>query len=360
VSFQTLGTSSRNFFFDPNDGVTRYRTGNGFGYSGDYNVSGRNWGWEIYGEGFTQDYRADVGFVQRTNSNFNYGLIRYNSDPNPKKKIISYHVHNVTHVDYDWQGRMYIWESENLVELQLPRNSYVGTWWEPGYERLFDHEFGPTREAKPCNPFSLANKCTFYGESNERSSSKQHLSFYGGSQFSKKIQFNGQVTHRWGHFDLDFGNGSKYPRVSPAALALGQNAPLDPGRGSLLQFNGSITYQPTNELRTQFSINSQRLRRYDTDRVAYNINILTFRGTYQFTKATFTRLILDYNTLNSRLRSQALLGWTPSPGTAFYAGYNDDLNYDSLHPFTQQIVPGFRRNARTFFIKASYLIRKGF
>src|SRR5215213_1506218 len=362
VSFQTLGTTSRNFFFDPNDGETRYRTGNGFGYSADYNVSGRNWGWELYGEGFTQDYRADVGFVQRTNSNFNYGLIRYNSDPNPKKKIISYHVHNVTHADYDWQGRMYIWESENLVELQLPRNSWVGAWWEPGYERLFDHEFGPTREAKSCNPFSADKdkKCTFYGESNERASNKQHLSFYAGSQYSKKIQFNGQVTHRWGHFDLDFGNGSKYPRVSPAALALGQEAPLDPGRGSLLQFNGSITYQPTNELRTQFSINSQRLRRYDTDRVAYNINILTFRGTYQFTKATFTRLILDYNTLDSKLRAQALLGWTPSPGTAFYAGYNDDLNYDSLHPFTQQIVPGFRRNARTFFIKASYLIRKGF
>ncbi len=361
VSFQTLGTTSRNFFFDPDDGLTRYRTGNGFGYSADYNVAGRNWGWELYGEGFTQDYRTDVGFVQRTNSNFNYGLIRYNSDPNPKKKIISYHVHNVTHVDYDWQGRMYIWEAENLVELQLPRSSYVGTWWEPGYERLFDHEFGPTREAKPCNPFSAGDdKCTFYGESNERASSKQHLSFYGGSNPNKKIQFNGQVTHRWGHMDLDFGNGSKYPQVSPAALALGQEAPLDPGRGSLLQFNGSITYQPTNELRTQFSINSQRLRRYDTDRVAYKINILTFRGTYQFTKATFTRLILDYNTLDSRLRAQALLGWTPSPGTAFYAGYNDDLNYDSLHPFTQQLVPGFRRNARTFFIKASYLIRKGF
>src|SRR5262249_37382342 len=77
-------------------------------------------------------------------------------------------------------------------------------------------------------------------------------------------------------------------------------------------------------------------------------------------KATFARLILDYNTLNSRLRSQALFGWTPSPGTAFYAGYNDDLNYDSRHPFTAQIVPGFRRNSRTFFIKMSSLIRKGF
>ena len=360
VSFQTLGTTSRNFFFDPNDGVTRYRTGNGFGYSADYNVSGRNWGWELYGEGFTRDYRADVGFFQRTNSNFNFFVLRYNSDPNPKKKIISYHIHNASHVDYDWQGRMYAWEAENLVELQLPRNSYLGAWWEPGYERLFDHEFGPTREAKPCNPFSVVNKCTFFGENTERASNKQHLSFYGRSNPNKQISFNAQLTQRWGHLDLDFGNGDKYPRVSPAALALGQNAPLDPGRGKLLQLSAGITYQPTNELRAQFNINSQRLRRYDTDRVAFNVNILTLRGTYQFTKATFARLILDYNTLNSRLRSQALFGWTPSPGTAFYAGYNDDLNYDSRHPFTRELVPGFRRNARTFFIKASYLIRRGF
>ncbi len=360
TSFQVLGTTSRNFFFDPNDGQTRYRTGNGFGYTGGYNVSGRNWGWEVYSQGFTQDYRADVGFVQRTNSNFTYGFLRYNSDPNPKKKIISYHVHNFTHIDYDWQGRMYAWESENLVELSLPRSSWLGVWWEPGYERLFDHEFGATREARPCNPFAVANKCTFYGESNERSTTKQHLSFFGGSNFSKKIQFNGQVTQRWGTFDLDFGNGSKYPRVSPAALSLGQLAPLDPGRGNMLQFFAGITYQPTNELRTSFSINKQRLRRYDTGLVAFDVNILTTRATYQFTKATFARVILDYNTLNSRLRSQALFGWTPSPGTAFYAGYNDDMNYESLHPFTGQIVPGFRRNARTFFIKMSYLIRRSF
>jgi len=360
VSFQTLGTTSRNFFFDPDDGLTRYRTGNGFGYAADYNVSGRNWGWELYGEGFTNDYRADVGFFQRTNSNFNSFFMRYNSDPDPKKKIIGFHWHTFNHVDYDWQGRMYTWENENLVELQLPRNSWFGVWWEPGYERLFDHEFGPTREAKPCNPFAVEDKCTFFGSSNERSSSKQHLSVYAGSNYSKTISFNGQFIQRWGHFDLDFGAGDKYPRVSPAALLLGQDAPLDPGRGTLVQFNGGVTYQPTNELRASFNINHQSLKRYDTDRYAFKINILTSRVTYQFTKATFARVILDYNTLNSRLRSQALFGWTPSPGTAFYAGYNDDLNYDSLNPFTREIVPGFRRNARTLFIKMSYLIRRGF
>lgn len=357
ATFQVIGSNSRNFFFDANEGKTRYRTGNGLGYSADYNVSGRNWGWELYGEGFSQDYRADVGFVQRTNSNFTSGFVRYNSDKNPKNTIISYHIHNFTHLDYDWQGRMYIWESEFATELALPHSSYLGMWWEPAYERLFEHEFGPTRQARACNPFL---NCTFYGLNDERATSKQHVSVYGGSNYSKKIQFNGQFIYRFGHLDLDFGNGSKYPRVSPAALLLGQRAPLDPGRGGLLQLSGGVTYQPTNALRMSLNLNKQRLVRYDTGRVAYDINILTFRGTYQFSKATFARAIVDYNTLNSRVRSQLLMGWTPSPGTSFYVGYNDDMNYNSPNPFTGQLTPGFRRNSRTFFIKMSYLFRKSF
>ncbi len=361
VSFQVLGTTSRNFFNNPNDSVfSRYRTGNGFAYTTNYTRAGRNWGWEFGGDGYTKDYRADVGFVGRTNSNFNYGYLRYNSEQRPKKTVKSYHVHNFTHVDYNWMGQMYGWEAEMMFELSLPRSSYLGAFWEPAYERLFDHEFGRTREARPCNAFAVVNRCTFYGADNERSSNKQHFSVFTGSNYSKKIQFNGQVTYRYGHFDLDFGNGQKYPRVSPAALLLGQAAPLDPGRGNLFQINGGITFQPTNELRTQFNLTKQRLVRHDTGLVAFDINILTGRATYQFSKATFARLILDYNTLNSRLRTQALVGYTPSPGTSFYVGYNDDMNYDSPNPFTTDIVPGFRRNSRTFFVKASYLIRRSF
>jgi Domain of unknown function (DUF5916)/Carbohydrate family 9 binding domain-like len=359
-TFQSLGTTSRNHFFDADDGESRYRTGNGLGYSTDYNVSGRNWGYELLAEGYTQDYRADVGFVQRTNSNFNGFFLRYNSDPQPKKKLISYHLHQFTHVDYDWQGRLYNYETELLAEFNLPRSTYVGAWFEPGYERLFDHEFGATREARPCNPFAVENKCTFYGEDNERSTRKATVSGYVGSNYSKKIQFNGQLTYRMGTFDLDFGNGRKYPRISPAALLLGQDAPLDPGSGNMLEINGGITYQPTNELRTQFNLVKQRLVRNDTGRTAFDINILTFRGTYQFSKATFVRGIVDYNTLSQQARAQFLAGWTPSPGTSFYVGYNDDMNLNELHPFTREIVPGFRRNSRTFFIKLSYLIRKSF
>jgi len=57
--------------------------------------------------------------------------------------------------------------------------------------------------------------------------------------------------------------------------------------------------------------------------------------------------------------AQFLYGWTPNPGTAFYAGYNDDLNY-GFNAISSSIIPGFRRNGRTFFVKMSYLFRKSF
>jgi len=40
----------------------------------------------------------------------------------------------------------------------------------------------------------------------------------------------------------------------------------------------------------------------------------------------------DYDTLSSRAAGQFLFGWNPSPGTAFYAGYNDTLHYNGFNP----------------------------
>ena len=35
---------------------------------------------------------------------------------------------------------------------------------------------------------------------------------------------------------------------------------------------------------------------------------------------------IDYDTLQARVFGQFLFAWTPSPGTAFYAGYDYNLN----------------------------------
>ncbi|HYO91715.1 MAG TPA: hypothetical protein VEQ40_08770 [Pyrinomonadaceae bacterium] len=104
--------------------------------------------------------------------------------------------------------------------------------------------------------------------------------------------------------------------------------------------------------------NKSRLVRYDTDLVAFDSNILALRSTYQFSRFTFMRARVDYDTLASSIRGQFLLGWTPNPGTAFYLGYNDDMNRNGYNPFTGQLEPGFRRNGRVFFVKMSYLFRR--
>ena len=108
------------------------------------------------------------------------------------------------------------------------------------------------------------------------------------------------------------------------------------------------------------SFSKSRLTRQDTGLVAFDSNIYSLRTTYQFTRFAFLRGRLDYDTLGSRTLGQFLFGWTPNPGTAFYAGYNDDLNRNGFNPFTGQLEPGFRRNGRTLFIKMSYLFRKSF
>ena len=106
---------------------------------------------------------------------------------------------------------------------------------------------------------------------------------------------------------------------------------------------------------------------YQKSRLTRNDNGLDLRfGSVQhaidvlFQPFPFTRVRLDYDGTDKRYAGQALFGWTPSPGTAFYAGYNDDLNRNGYNPYSGDFEHGFNRNGRTFFIRASYLFRKSF
>jgi len=165
--------------------------------------------------------------------------------------------------------------------------------------------------------------------------------------------------------DYDFGAGPDFPRASFAAQTFGQNAPFDPGAGYQLMIEASARYQPTTALQTQLNYNKIRLTRNDTGLVAFDDNIFSSRSTYQFSRNTFARLRLDYSTLARRMSPQLVVGWTPSPGTAIYAGYTDDFNANGRNPFVPLNHPssfeqGLHSNGRTFFIKMSYLFKKSF
>ena len=344
LSFQLLGTNARRFFFDPEKGRATYRTGNGFGYYLNYNRGGRHLSYSFTGSGRTQDYRADLGFTRRTNTNREDFVINYNSEPHPNGKLISWRYSHNAGINFDWQGRTQASNNTSTFTLNLQRQSLLQFGYTHGYERLFETEFGPVG--------------TFLDHP-ERSSPRDTLIFNAETTPSEKFSIGAAFNYIWNSFDFDLGAGFKFPRVSPPALE-DQFAPLDPGPGKELRANVHLTYQPTSALRMDLDYTNDRLVRNDTGLVAFNDNIYALRSTYQFSRFTFVRARIDYDTLEANVRGQFLFGWTPNPGTSFYVGYNDDMNHNGFNPFTGQLEPGFRRNGRTFFIKMSYLIRRTF
>ena len=379
-SFQVLGTHSRRFFYDPDLDRNLYRTGNAFIYAYNFEKSGRHFGLFASGVGRTRDYRADVGFVRRTNTNNHSVFAYYGSEPNPKGRLTSWRISDYLDISFDWQGRIQGWITEVQYQLNFPRQTFLSVGFLGGYERVFEDEFGARR--KPAqfdaagNRVAAARPGAFFGDDSERSTRFRNPFAYGGSTLSKKYSFFYFFGYRKGELDFDFGAGPRFPRVSSPAIAARrareagdcdvEDAPLvcfaalDPGPGDLLYTNGNFTYRPTSALNMTLSFSKNRLTRQDTDQVAFDSNIYSLRTTYQFTRFAFLRGRLDYDTLGSRTLGQFLFGWTPNPGTAFYAGYNDDLNRNGFNPFTGQSEPGFRRNGRTFFVKMSYLFRKSF
>ena len=134
----------------------------------------------------------------------------------------------------------------------------------------------------------------------------------------------------------------------------------DPGAGDYLYTNGNVTYKATKDLNMTLNFSKNRLVRDDTGLVAFDTNIYSLKTTYQFTRFAFTRARIDYDSTTSHYSGQFLFGWTPNPGTAFYVGYNDDINHNYYNRYSQQPYQGLNRNSRSFFIKASYLFRRSF
>jgi hypothetical protein len=397
LTAQVLGSVTHRPFFYAEEGLTDDRKEQGMAYGVYLNNNGRNWGYELGAVGRSRFFRADVGFNRRFDTNNPTLFVRYNSTEKPKAKLVGWRVYNFTGSNFDWRGRHQRFVNESQLQLRLRRQTFLGYGFETGYERVFEDEFGSTREAllrlnrNEFEPLIGAGKvallpacdqtgglsplidddpeteadeerslrrCTFAGGDTERSVGRKTFYTYAETRPSKKYSFFVFTSYNWGVIDFDFGGGPRFPRVSPAALEFGSDAPRDPGPANEWFLESNVTYKPTDELNLQLYYTKDRLTRRDTGRLAFDDNIFSLRSTYQFTRFWFARARADYTTLGANVRAQLLLGWTPNPGTTFFVGYNDDLNRHGFNPFTGDAEPGFRRNGRLFFIKASYLFRR--
>ena len=318
LSFQLLGTFTEN-------------GGRGLGFFAQWKRSGRHVSVTVEGEGRTPGYRADLGFTTQTDTNRWSVLTRYDSEPRPEARVLlSWSFLHTALAMWDWDGRIKYAYVYPRIQMNFRRQTRVTLFAYADYLRLFEEEFG-----RP-----------FHGEP-ERSTIYKGLVLDLQTAPSKKIAVGLTVDRAWDFFDYDFGAPPRFPRVSPPAIH-DPDAPLDPGTGRTLSITARLELQPTDALRITFDHGRNRLVRTDTGRVAFDERLYSTQATYQFTNFVFARGRVDYASLHANVRGQLLLGWTPSPGTALYAGYTDDLTRDD----------GLLRNRRSVFVKASYLVRR--
>ena len=345
---QILGSTARNYFYDPNTDDEPYRTGNGISFDYDYDYEARNHGFSFGGEGVTRDFRVDTGFTGQTNTLSNSIDAYISTEPAPKALIISKSLRGAFSIDNDFDGRLQSWGMRTNGNLSFKGSAQLGVGVNFGRTKLYEDEFGPRRNTNQMG--------AFFGEP-FRSTYRGGTNLFFFKSFNKRVSMNASVSRGFNSFDFDFGAGRKFPRVSPAAL-VDPNSPLDPGPGKSLNFNLGGSFRPTDNFSFGLSYRKSNLRRNDTRRIAFDSNIFSFSSTYQFSRFVNLKARLDYNTLSSRVFGQYTFAWTPSPGKALYVGYNDSYNYKG-YAFSQQ-QDGFLQLNRTFFIKLSYLFRKSF
>jgi hypothetical protein len=366
-SFQVVGTTSRRCFFDPTfeptldpaqsaqnqaicgggtfGGVTllgskynQYKTGNGLGYYVNLDYSAETHGWFFEAGGRSKFYRADSGFTRQTNTNFLFFFNRFSTKSDSKKKIIRAQWNQMAGADYNWDGKLTSFNVETNGNIGLAKNTFINGAFGTQYQKIFEEEFGLKRS--PTRPLG-----TFLGDPT-RATWNQFASVNFEQTPNKRISYGlflGTIRNSMDYFFFDPATGLQNPGpgLQRDAEVFVRVTPIDP-------FSFSVSYN-----KSRLTRNDNKIRSFDSD-------IVSVRSTYYFTRFLFTRFRLDYDGTEKNYAGQALFGWTPSPGTALYAGYNDNLNRNSFNPFNGQYEPGFTRNGRTFFIRMSYLFRKSF
>ncbi len=270
---QVMGSVSHQPFFYAEEAGRFDRKEQGMVYGAYLNSNGRNWGYELGAVGRSKFFRADVGFNRRFDTNNPTLFVRYQSTDKPKQLLVAWRAYNFIGSNFDWKGRHQRFVNESQFQLRMQRQTFIGFGFEKGYERVFEDEFGGTRagvsglnraEFAPIIGEARANalpacdqtggfapivpddpttddvdetrrlgQCTFFGPDNERSAGRTTFYSYFETVLSKKFAFFMFTSYNRGVLDFDFGSGSpRYPRVSPAALEFGQDAPLDPGAGN--------------------------------------------------------------------------------------------------------------------------------
>jgi len=303
--------------------------------------AGHSFNTDNYFQDYSKGFVTSSGYVQTNNFRGGYSHATYQWYPKGHG-ISSWGLETQNQVAFDHDGnRVYHYTTFDPF-LKLPRNTTLAICGGQNSDTV-----------GPQNGYAMTENRNF---------TENFAAVVARSSFSPQAYVNLTVVH---------GGNVNY---NPATGAVPELM-----RQTTVQFNSVI--QPVHPLTLT---NYYLLDRDFTEQghqFVYESQTLRTKINYQFTRALSARVIAEYDTTlanpletslvrTKQIGTQALFAWLPHPGTAIYAGYNNDLqNID--HKLCSRLasglcdadntdVPrskGWLDDGRRFFFKASYQLR---
>ena len=158
---------------------------------------------------------------------------------------------------------------------------------------------------------------------------------------------------RWGFREFARQRGG-FPLVGVAVYY----DEVDPFLGESVNFNAGATFQPNGRFSESVDYTRIVFDRPATGARVYTVHLVNTRTTFQFSKSTAARAIVQYDSNEGRVLTDFLGSYEPRPGTVLYAGYGS--LYQKRGYENDEWVDGeglYLTTRRGLFLKASYLYR---
>ncbi|MBI4513997.1 MAG: carbohydrate binding family 9 domain-containing protein [Gemmatimonadetes bacterium] len=262
--------------------------------------SGEHLNLEVFYNDLGPDFRADAGFIRRTDLREGGLFVGYQERPDGKV-VLRWGPRFFYDRLYDHAGTLQDQVVRPSLFLQLARQSFVNLGVARALERFAETDFHKTRY------FLFAESAPW------------------------KLWSGGVYVEQGDQINFD---------------------PEDAFLGFSRDFQAWSTIRPNDNLKFELSFTKSTFWREGGEgggERVFDVNILRSKTTYQFSKELSVRAIGEWNSFSERLALNLLVSYVASPGTVFFVGF-DDVLQDGADS-------GLQTAHRAIFLKGSYLWR---
>jgi hypothetical protein len=264
-------------------------------------------------EGYSRDFRMDSAFYLQNGITRFTGFISPNFYPRPGNGLGLTRISPVlygfySHNRFSGLNDIYL---QPGIRFYLPRNSYVELDYTFAREGWLD-----------------------------RSYDQSQLEAYWGAVPSRRLSLHGSAV---------YGTALRYDPVAPFL-------------GNKISFHFGAQYQPNDRISQGIEYTYQDFHRADDKEHVFDLSIIVSRTTYQFSKSTFVRALVQYDSYAKKVITDLLASFTLIPGTVLYLGYGSlyrEQFWDGADAAwkRQPGIGDYYQTTQSLFVKASYLWR---